>query len=229
MSLLNSLKIFWGNLTNSFSTAVERHTDPAERLRAIVRNVADKGPGIKAALSGVVAHYHQLEVKEDQLSKDIAGIKVQMGRAAEKENNQVGQLLAGQLVEKQAKLKQVQVDLVAAASASTEAKQKFEEWNTNLKRVRDDAMAKIDMADRAAAQETMNEAFATIRTTDVTSEFNAASAKIEDRMARANAVTELDTDPAEAKLREFERDTATSDASAIWESFKKEKKQPAAV
>jgi phage shock protein A len=229
---------WWNYIKSWFGVKSEEMMDPEIQIEAAINEAREQDARLRTEAAKVIAHrtkvaddvedYAQEVAESKELAKQAllkADAAAKMGNAAEAGRwTQGAPAIALRLQAAQKNLDSMRNQLVTADQQATQAK---EAVHTNAMRLQEVAAKRMEMLgqlESAKMQETVNDAMASINATvggDAPS-LKEIEDKIENRMAEAQAKTELTASTPEGAIAELEADVNLASANSALDDLRVE-------
>ncbi len=192
---------FYNMLMGKASLAVDNAGTAEEKIRLALHELEESAPAIKEAMAGPIAEAKRLQVKLSDQKAKVSELEQKVVKAKQSDNEEVSRIRAGQLLDARKELDSIQSRFDNANTQAQKAKERYDDWKKKYTDLQNQAMASLDENKRAEAQQKFNQAMQNIDTSSTGSTIAQAMEEISAKAAKADALYELDEDPAEAALK----------------------------
>ena len=226
----DALKRWWRYLGARVGMRLEESADPKVQLEQAIREARAQHRRLLEQATNVIANQkqteRQLERAMDEFERANASARqalllgdqeARVGNADKAISfNQAAEAFASKIVSLEAQVTQLRGQLLETSQASEKAKAAVAQNSTALQKKFAERQALLSQLDQARMQEEMNKAMGQLSESvgeDVPT-FDEVRAKIEKRLARAQAATEIGGASVETKMLEVEHAQMTAEAEA---------------
>ena len=210
--------------------AFDENADPTVELETAINEAKKQHTALKQQAASVMANAKRMDMRVDKKLDELESVSanarqaVLMADEASKtgdteratEMTRAAESFADRLVRLEAEVEDLKKMQMGATEAANEAKAAVVANETQLKKKLTEKSALLSKLDQAKLQEKMNDAMSSLSETigeDVPT-IDEVSAKIEDRLAKAKGMAELQGDSVEASMLEVESAAANVEAQA---------------
>ena len=234
----DALKRWWRYVGTKFGMRLEERADPKVQLEQAIREARAQHRRLIEQATNVIANQkqteRQLERTIDEYERANASARQalvlsdEQVRAGNNEKaisyNQAAEAFASRIVSLEAQVGQLRGQLLETTQASEKAKAAVAQNSTALQKKLAERQQLLSQLDQARMQEEMNKAMGQLSESvseDVPT-FDEVRAKIEKRLARAQAATEIGGASVETKMLEVEQAQMSAEAQARLGSLRAE-------
>jgi len=234
----DALKRWWRYVGTKFGMRLEERADPKVQLEQAIREARAQHRRLIEQATNVIANQkqteRQLERTIDEYERANASARQalvlsdEQVRAGNNEKaisyNQAAEAFASRIVSLEAQVGQLRGQLLETTQASEKAKAAVAQNSTALQKKLAELQQLLSQLDQARMQEEMNKAMGQLSESvdeDVPT-FDEVRAKIEKRLARAQAATEIGGASVETKMLEVEQAQMSAEAQARLGSLRAE-------
>jgi len=234
----DALKRWWRYVGTKFGMRLEERADPKVQLEQAIREARAQHRRLIEQATNVIANQkqteRQLERTIDEYERANASARQalvlsdEQVRAGNNEKaisyNQAAEAFASRIVSLEAQVGQLRGQLLETTQASEKAKAAVAQNSTALQKKLAERQQLLSQLDQARMQEEMNKAMSQLSESvdeDVPT-FDEVRAKIEKRLARAQAATEIGGASVETKMLEVEQAQMSAEAQARLGSLRAE-------
>jgi phage shock protein A len=226
----DALKRWWRYLGARVGMRLEESADPKVQLEQAIREARAQHRRLLEQATNVIANQKQTERQLERAMEEFERANAsarqalvlgdQEARAGNTDKatsfNQAAEAFASKIVSLEAQVTQLRGQLLETSQASEKAKAAVAQNSTALQKKFAERQALLSQLDQARMQEEMNKAMGQLSESvgeDVPT-FDEVRAKIEKRLARAQAATEIGGASVETKMLEVEHAQMTAEAEA---------------
>ncbi len=226
----DALKRWWRYLGARVGMRLEESADPKVQLEQAIREARAQHRRLLEQATNVIANQKQTERQLERAMEEFERANAsarqalllgdQEARAGNADKaisfNQAAEAFASKIVSLEAQVTQLRGQLLETSQASEKAKAAVVQNSTALQKKFAERQALLSQLDQARMQEEMNKAMGQLSESvgeDVPT-FDEVRAKIEKRLARAQAATEIGGASVETKMLEVEHAQMTAEAAA---------------
>jgi len=226
----DALKRWWRYLGARVGMRLEESADPKVQLEQAIREARTQHRRLLEQATNVIANQKQTERQLERAMEEFERANAsarqalllgdQEARAGNADKaisfNQAAEAFASKIVSLEAQVTQLRGQLLETSRASEKAKAAVAQNSTALQKKFAERQALLSQLDQARMQEEMNKAMGQLSESvgeDVPT-FEEVRAKIEKRLARAQAATEIGGASVETKMLEVEHAQMTAEAEA---------------
>jgi len=226
----DALKRWWRYLGARVGMRLEESADPKVQLEQAIREARAQHRRLLEQATNVIANQKQTERQLERAMEEFERANAsarqalllgdQEARAGNADKaisfNQAAEAFASKIVSLEGQVTQLRGQLLETSQASEKAKAAVAQNSTALQKKFAERQALLSQLDQARMQEEMNKAMGQLSESvgeDVPT-FDEVRAKIEKRLARAQAATEIGGASVETKMLEVEHAQMTAEAAA---------------
>jgi len=226
----DALKRWWRYLGARVGMRLEESADPKVQLEQAIREARTQHRRLLEQATNVIANQKQTERQLERAMEEFERANAsarqalllgdQEARAGNADKaisfNQAAEAFASKIVSLEGQVTQLRGQLLETSQASEKAKAAVAQNSTALQKKFAERQALLSQLDQARMQEEMNKAMGQLSESvgeDVPT-FDEVRAKIEKRLARAQAATEIGGASVETKMLEVEHAQMTAEAEA---------------
>jgi len=226
----DALKRWWRYLGARVGMRLEESADPKVQLEQAIREARAQHRRLLEQATNVIANQKQTERQLERAMEEFERANAsarqalvlgdQEARAGNADKaisfNQAAEAFASKIVSLEAQVTQLRGQLLETSQASEKAKAAVAQNSAALQKKFAERQALLSQLDQARMQEEMNKAMGQLSESvgeDVPT-FDEVRAKIEKRLARAQAATEIGGASVETKMLEVEHAQMTAEAEA---------------
>jgi phage shock protein A len=225
-----TLKKWWRYLGAKLGLKLEESADPKVQLEQAIAEARDQHRKLTEQAANVIANQKQLQLKLDRAMDDYEKanksarqallLSDQETRAGNAEKagsmNQAAEAFADRLINLEAEIDGMKKSLLDATQAAEKAKQAVSQNSSALQKKLAEREKLLSQLDQAKMQEQMNTAMSTLNETvgDEVPTFEQVRDKIEKRLAKAQATSDLTGASVDTKMLEVEQAQASAEAQA---------------
>ncbi|HEY6317939.1 MAG TPA: PspA/IM30 family protein [Acidimicrobiia bacterium] len=234
----DSMKRWWRYLGAKVGLRLEEHADPKVQLEQAIREARAQHRRLLEQATNVIANQKQTERQLERAIEDYEHANAsarqalvlgdEEARAGRNEKavsfNQAAEAFASKIVSLEAQVNQLRGQLLETSQASEKAKAAVAQNSTALQKKLAERQQLLSQLDQARMQEEMNKAMGQLSesVTDDVPTFDEVRAKIEKRLARAQAATEIGGASVDTKMLEVEQASMSAEAQARLGSLRAE-------
>ena len=228
--MFKTLKKWWKYLAAKLGLALEEKADPKVQLEQAIAEARDRHRKLTEQAANVIANQKQLQLKLDRAMDDyenanksakqalvLSDQETRAGNADKASNfNQAAEAFANKVINLEAEIEDLKKSLLDATQASAKAKQAVEMNSSALQKKFAEKEKLLSQLDQAKMQEQMNAAMQQLSATvgDEVPTFDQVRDKIEKRLAKAQATSDLTGTSVDTKMLEVEQAQASAEAQA---------------
>jgi phage shock protein A len=225
-----TLKKWWRYLGAKLGLKLEESADPKVQLEQAIAEARDQHRKLTEQAANVIANQKQLQLRLDRAMDDyekanksarqallLSDQEARAGNAAKAGNmNQAAEAFADRLINLEAEIDGMKKSLLDATQAAEKAKQAVAQNSSALQKKLAEREKLLSQLDQAKMQEQMNTAMNTLNETvgDEVPTFEQVRDKIEKRLAKAQATSDLTGASVDTKMLEVEQAQASAEAQA---------------
>jgi phage shock protein A len=234
----DALKRWWRYLGAKLGVRLEERADPKVQLEQAIREARQEHQRLLEQATNVIANQKQTQLRLDRALEDYERANAsarqalllgdQEARAGNPDKattfNQAAEGFASRIVSLEAQVDQLREQLLASTRASEQAKSAVTQNSAALQKKLAEREQLLSQLDQARMQEQMNTAMSQLSEAvgeDVPT-FEEVRTKIERRLARAQAASELTGTTVDAKMLEVEQAQLSAEAEARLGSLRAE-------
>jgi phage shock protein A len=234
----DSMKRWWRYLGAKVGLRLEEHADPKVQLEQAIREARAQHRRLLEQATNVIANQKQTERQLERAIEDYEHANAsarqalvlgdEEARAGRNEKavsfNQAAEAFASKIVSLEAQVNQLRGQLLETSHASEKAKAAVAQNSTALQKKLAERQQLLSQLDQARMQEEMNKAMGQLSesVSDDVPTFDEVRAKIEKRLARAQAATEIGGASVDTKMLEVEQASMSAEAQARLGSLRAE-------
>jgi len=234
----DSMKRWWRYLGTKLGLRLEEHADPKVQLEQAIREARAQHRRLLEQATNVIANQKQTERQLERAIEDYEHANAsarsalvlgdEEARAGHNEKavsfNQAAEAFASKIVSLEAQVNQLRGQLLETSQASEKAKAAVAQNSTALQKKLAERQQLLSQLDQARMQEEMNKAMGQLSesVSDDVPTFDEVRAKIEKRLARAQAATEIGAASVDTKMLEVEQAQMSAEAQARLGSLRAE-------
>jgi len=234
----DSMKRWWRYLGAKVGLRLEEHADPKVQLEQAIREARAQHRRLLEQATNVIANQKQTERQLERAIEDYEHANAsarqalvlgdEEARAGRNEKavsfNQAAEAFASKIVSLEAQVNQLRGQLLETSQASEKAKAAVAQNSTALQKKLAERQQLLSQLDQARMQEEMNKAMGQLSesVSDDVPTFDEVRAKIEKRLARAQAATEIGGASVDTKMLEVEQASMSAEAQARLGSLRAE-------
>jgi phage shock protein A len=225
-----TLKKWWKYLGAKLGLKFEESADPKVQLEQAITEARDQHRKLTEQAANVIANQKQLQLKLDRAMDDYEKANKSARQAllltdqetragnAEKAStmNQAAEAFADKLINLEAEIETMKKSLLDATQAAEKAKQAVSQNSSALQKKLAEKEKLLSQLDQAKMQEQMNKAMSQLSEVvgDEVPTFNQVRDKIEKRLSKAQATSDLTGTSVDTKMLEVEQAQASAEAQA---------------
>jgi len=234
----DSMKRWWRYLGAKVGLRLEERADPKVQLEQAIREARAQHRRLLEQATNVIANQKQTERQLERAIEDYEHANAsarqalvlgdEEARAGHNEKavsfNQAAEAFANKIVGLEAQVNQLRGQLLETTQASEKAKAAVTQNTTALQKKLAERQQLLSQLDQARMQEEMNKAMGQLSESvaDDVPTFDEVRAKIEKRLARAQAATEIGSASVDTKMLEVEQAQMSAEAQARLGSLRAE-------
>jgi len=217
----DSVKRWWRYLGAKLGNRLEEKADPKVQLEQAIKEARDQHRRLIEQATNVIANQKQTQLRLDRAMEDyehangsarqallLGDQEARAGHGTQASNyNQAAEAFAGRIVSLENQVTQLREQLLETTRAAEQAKAAVSQNSTALQKKLAEREQLLSQLDQARMQEQMNKAMSQLSEAvgeDVPT-FDEVRIKIERRLARAQAATELGDSTVDAKMLQVEQ------------------------
>jgi phage shock protein A len=228
--MFKTLKKWWRYLAAKLGMKLEESADPKVQLEQAITEARDQHRRLTEQAANVIANQKQLQMQLDRSMDDyekannsakqallLSDQETKAGNADKASSfNQAAEAFANKVINLEAQINDLKKSLLDATQASAKAKQAVEQNAAALQQKWAEREKLLSQLDQAKMQEEMNKAMDQLTATvgDEVPTFEQVRTKIEKRLAKAQATTDLTGTSVDTKMVEVEQAQASAEAQA---------------
>jgi phage shock protein A len=225
-----TLKKWWRYLAAKLGLALEEKADPKVQLEQAIAEARDQHRKLTEQAANVIANQKSLQMKLDRAMDDyehanksakqalvLSDQETRAGNADKASSfNQAAESFADKVINLEAEIENLKKSLLDATQASSKAKQAVSQNSSALQKKLAEREKLLSQLDQAKIQEQMNTAMEQLSATvgDEVPTFEQVRDKIEKRLAKAQATSDLTGTSVDTKMLEVEQAQASAEAQA---------------
>ena len=225
-----TLKKWWRYLGAKLGLALEEKADPKVQLEQAIAEAQDQHRKLTEQAANVIANQKTLQMKLDRAMDDyetanksakqalvLSDEQTKAGNADKASSfNQAAEAFADKVINLESEIADLKKSLLDATQASAKAKQAVEQNSMALQKKLAEKEKLLNQLDQAKMQEQMNTAMNQLSATvgDEVPTFDQVRDKIEKRLAKAQATSDLTGTSVDTKMLEVEQAQASAEAQA---------------
>jgi len=225
-----TLKKWWKYLAAKLGLALEEKADPKVQLEQAIAEAQDQHRKLTEQAANVIANQKTLQMKLDRAMDDyetanksakqalvLSDEQTKAGNADKASSfNQAAEAFADKVINLESEIADLKKSLLDATQASAKAKQAVEQNSMALQKKLAEKEKLLNQLDQAKMQEQMNTAMNQLSATvgDEVPTFDQVRDKIEKRLAKAQATSDLTGTSVDTKMLEVEQAQASAEAQA---------------
>ena len=234
--MIQTLKKWWNYLTARADSEFEKNADPKIQLEQAIRESKDQHQRLKEQAANVIAHQKQTEMRLDKAMVEMdkltgnarqavmmADEAVQRGDETKAvEYTSAAEAFAQRLIGVEQEVEDLQALHLQATKSSDEAKRAVSQNSDLLQKKLSERQKLLSQLDQAKMKEQMNDAMTSLneQVGGDTPSLEQVREKIEGRLAKAQATTELTESSTEGRMAEIEAAARNTQAKARLEELK---------
>ncbi|MGI9606087.1 MAG: PspA/IM30 family protein [Acidimicrobiales bacterium] len=234
--MIQTLKKWWKYLTARADAEFEKNADPKIQLEQAIRDAKEQHQRLKEQAANVIAHQKQTEMR---LEKSMAELEKLTGNARQAvlmadeamkrgdeakavEYTSAAESFAQRLIAVEAEVEDLKALHLQATQSSDEAKSAVSQNSDRLQGKLAERQKLLSQLDQAKMKEQMNDAMASLDEAvgGDTPSLDEVRAKIEGRLAKAQAASDLEETSTESRMAEIEAAARNTQAKARLEELK---------
>jgi phage shock protein A len=225
-----TIKKWWKYLAAKLGLALEEKADPKVQLEQAIAEARDQHRKLTESAANVIANQKQLQLKLDRAMDEyekanksarqallLSDQEARAGNADKSSSfNTAAESFANRIINLEAEIESLKKGLLDATQASEKAKQMVTQNSSVLQKKLSEREKLLSQLDQATMQEQMNKAMATLNETvgDEIPTFEQVRDKIEKRLAKAQATSDLTGASVDTKMLEVEQAQMSAEAGA---------------
>jgi phage shock protein A len=225
-----AIKKWWRYLGAKLGLKLEESADPKVQLEQAITEAREQHRKLTEQAANVIANQKQTQARLDRAITDYEKANASARQAlllsdqesragnADKASsfNQAAEAFANRLINLEAQIEELKKSLLDSTQASEKAKQAVAQNSSALQKKLAEREKLLSQLDQAKMQEQMNKAMDQLSQTvgDEVPTFEQVRDKIEKRLAKAQATTELTGASVDTKMLEVEQAQMSAEASA---------------
>ena len=225
-----TIKKWWRYLGAKLGMKLEESADPKVQLEQAIREARDQHRKLTEQAANVIANQKQTQLKLDRAIEEYEKANASARQAlllsdqearagnADKAGSfgSAAEAFANKIINLEKQIDDLKKQLLDATTASEKAKQAVAQNSSALQKKLAEREKLLSQLDQAKMQEQMNKAMTQLSETvgDEVPTFEEVRNKIEKRLAKAQASTELTGTGVESKMLEVEQAQASAEAQA---------------
>ena len=235
-SMINTLKKWWKYLTAKADSEFEKNADPKIQLEQAIRESKEQHQRLKEQAANVIAHQKQTEMRLEKSMAELEKLTgnarqaVMMADEAMKRGDEVkaveytsaAEAFAGRLIAVETEIDDLKSLHLQATQSANEAKTAVSQNSDRLQGKLAERQKLLSQLDQAKMNEQMNEAMDSLGETvgADTPSLDQVRDKIEGRLAKAQASSDLSASSTEGRMAEIEAAARGTQAKARLEELK---------
>ena len=225
-----TLKKWWRYLAAKLGLALEEKADPKVQLEQAIQEAREQHRKLTEQAANVIANQKQLQLKLDRAIEEyekanksarqallLSDQETRAGNADKASSmTQAAEAFANKLINLEAEIDDLKKSLLDATQASEKAKQAVTQNSAALQKKLAEKEKLLSQLDQAKMQEQMNKAMATLNEAigEEVPTLNQVRDKIEKRLAKAQATSDLTGASVDTKMLEVEQAQMSAEAQA---------------
>jgi len=234
--MINTLKKWWKYLTAKADSEFEKNADPKIQLEQAIRESKEQHQRLKEQAANVIAHQKQTEMRLEKSMQELekltgnarqavmmADEAMQRGDEAKAiEYTSAAEAFAGRLIAVETEVEDLKELHLQATQSANEAKSAVAQNSDRLQAKLSERQKLLSQLDQAKMKEQMNDAMSSLGETvgADTPSLDQVRDKIEGRLAKANATSDLNASSTEGRMAEIEAAMKGTEAKARLEQLK---------
>lgn len=234
--MINTLKKWWKYLTAKADSEFEKNADPKIQLEQAIRESKEQHQRLKEQAANVIAHQKQTEMRLEKSMVELekltgnarqavmmADEAMQRGDEAKAmEYTSAAEAFAGRLIAVETEVEDLKTLHLQATQSANEAKSAVAQNSDRLQAKLSERQKLLSQLDQAKMKEQMNEAMTSLGESvgADTPSLDSVRDKIEGRLAKANATSDLNASSTEGRMAEIEAAMKGTEAKARLEQLK---------
>jgi phage shock protein A len=206
------LRRIWTIILGWFGIGVASLEDPEALLEAAQNELEEKLRTVK--LQGVTAiqQKNQLEMILNGRKQELATLEQKVKVAVETGRDELAETLMVEQMELERSVAEIEVQHKQALEMSDDVKKQVKRFEEEVQRKYQEKLRLKTQWKQAQITEKLNEALSGISTSATSDAFDRAKEKIQEKQARAAAITEMGRDSMKSKIAELDADVARQQA-----------------
>ncbi len=198
--------------------------DPERILRQHMDDLRSKLPELNRQVAEVVKLEKMLEMQAERLRDKYAKLEQQVLAAVKlgDAHKETAKALIGSLESSKTELADTEAQLVQAKVNSERAMQARDTFERRIKQQINEAMRQISRARRAKIEEEMSELMMAFEVGDTSEVMDRMTAQIDERLARAQARTEVSGANMETQLADVEAAAVSMEAESKYQEYQRQ-------
>ncbi|MBM3673008.1 MAG: PspA/IM30 family protein [Actinobacteria bacterium] len=225
-----TIKKWWRYLAAKLGLALDEKADPKVQLEQAIKEARDQHRKLTEQAANVIANQKQLQLKLDRAIEEyekanksarqallISDQETRAGNADKASSmTQAAEAFANKLINLEAEIESLKKGLLEATQASEKAKAAVTQNSAALQKKLAEKEKLLSQLDQAKMQEQMNKAMATLNEAvgEEVPTFDEVRNKIEKRLAKAQATSDLTGASVDTKMLEVEQAQMSAEAQA---------------
>jgi phage shock protein A len=225
-----AIKRWWKYIGAKLGLALEEKADPKVQLEQAITEAREQHRKLTESAANVIANQKQLQLKLDRAMDEyeasnnsarqallLSDHEARAGNADKASSfNTAAESFANKIINLEAEIESLKKGLLDATQASEKAKQMVTQNSSVLQKKLAEREKLLSQLDQATMQEQMNKAMATLNETvgDEVPTFEQVREKIEKRLAKAQATSDLTGASVDTKMLEVEQAQMSAEAGA---------------
>ena len=225
-----TIKKWWRYLAAKLGLALDEKADPKVQLEQAIKEARDQHRKLTEQAANVIANQKQLQLKLDRAIEEyekanksarqallLSDQETRAGNADKASSmTQAAEAFANKLINLEAEIESLKKGLLEATQASEKAKAAVTQNSAALQKKLAEREKLLSQLDQAKMQEQMNKAMATLNEAvgEEVPTFDEVRNKIEKRLAKAQATSDLTGASVDTKMLEVEQAQASAEAQA---------------
>ncbi|MFT7473626.1 MAG: phage shock protein A [Verrucomicrobiales bacterium] len=234
--MIKTLKKWWKYLTAKADSEFEKNADPKVQLEQAIQESKEQHQRLKEQAANVIAHQKQTEMR---LEKSMVELEKLTGNARQAvmmadeamqrgdetkavEYTSAAEAFAGRLIAVETEVEDLKALHLSATQSANEAKNAVAQNSDRLQSKLSERQKLLSQLDQAKMKEQMNDAMSSLGETvgADTPSLDQVREKIEGRLARADATSDLNASSTEGRMAEIEAAMKGTEAKARLEQLK---------
>jgi phage shock protein A len=225
-----TIKKWWRYLAAKLGLALDEKADPKVQLEQAIKEARDQHRKLTEQAANVIANQKQLQLKLDRAIEEyekanksarqallLSDQETRAGNADKASSmTQAAEAFANKLINLEAEIESLKKGLLEASQASEKAKAAVTQNSAALQKKLAEKEKLLSQLDQAKMQEQMNKAMATLNEAvgEEVPTFDEVRNKIEKRLAKAQATSDLTGASVDTKMLEVEQAQMSAEAQA---------------
>ncbi len=207
-----------------FGWLIRGAEDPELILRQLRDDLRSKIPELNRQVAEIVKHQKMLEMQLDRQADQVGRLKPQVETAVRggEQRKDAAKALIMQLQQSEKELGETQASLEQAKENSQRMLKMRNAYEAKVRQQMQEAMRQISRAKRAEVESEMAELMGTFETGDEVDTLERMTEQIDERLARAQARTEVATTSVESQIMELQVDAAADSAELAYQEYQKQ-------